>query len=107
MLFALAQLFGEERVYALAQLGGALAGYLYIRTAPRRGLSAATSSRYFTLRNDYYRWKRRNAARKFEVYMRKQNRMCILTARARYVDPDTGRAMRVRRASAIQRIAAG
>ena len=58
MLIALAQLFGESRVYALAQLGGALAGYLYIRLAPRRGLTRATGQRYLDLRNDYYRWKR-------------------------------------------------
>ena len=33
----------------------------------------ATSERYFGLRNSYYRWKRRRAARKFEVYMRKHD----------------------------------
>ncbi len=91
MLFALAQLFGQNRVYALAQLGGALAGYLYIRFAPRRGLSGATSQRYYDMRNDYYRWRRRNAARKFEVYMRKQNRDVHFDSEGRYVDPDTGR----------------
>lgn len=91
MLFALAQSFGENRVYALAQLGGALAGFLYIKGAPRRGLTAATGQRYFTLRNDYYRWKRRNAAKKFEVYMRKQNRDVHFDSDGRYVDPDTGR----------------
>ena len=91
MLFALAQLFGQNRVYALAQLGGALAGYLYIRFAPRRGLTAASGRRYLDLRNDYYRWKRRNAAKKFEVYMRKQNRDVHFDAEGRYVDPDTGR----------------
>ncbi len=91
MLFALAQLFGQNRVYALAQLGGALSGYLYIRFAPRRGLTAASGQRYLDLRNDYYRWKRRNAAKKFEDYMRKQNRDVHFDAEGRYVDPDTGR----------------
>ncbi len=90
MLLALAQLFGQNRVYALAQLGGALAGFLYIRTAPRRGFTAATGQRYLDLRNDYYRWKRRSAARKFEVYMRKQNRDVHFDSEGRYVDPDTG-----------------
>ena len=88
MLFALAQLFGENRAYALAQLGGALAGYIYIKTAPRRGVTAATGQRYFTMRNDYYRWKRRNAAKKFEVYMRKQNRDVHFDSEGRYVEPD-------------------
>ena len=91
MLFALAELFGENRVYALSQLGGALAGYFYIKGAPRRGFSAATSQRYFNMRNDYYRWKRRNAAKKFEVYMRKQNRDVHFDSEGRYVDPDAER----------------
>ncbi len=91
MLFALAQTFGESRVYAFGQLGGALVGYLYIRFAPRRGITASTSQRYFNMRNDYYRWKRRNAAKKFEVYMKKQNRDVRFDSEGRYVDPDTGR----------------
>ena len=74
MLIAVAMVFSASRVYALAQLGGALAGFLYIKAAPRRGYAFATSERYFGLRNNYYRWKRRRAAKKFEVYMRKQNR---------------------------------
>lgn len=91
MLFALAQSFGQSRVYALSQLGGALAGYLYIKAAPRRGLTAATGQRYFSMRNDYYRWKRRNAAKKFSVYMKKQNRDVHFDDEGRYIDPDTGR----------------
>ena len=74
MLIAVAMVFSASRVYALGQLGGALAGYLYIKSAPRRGYAFATSERYFGIRNNYYRWKRRRAAKKFEVYMRKQNR---------------------------------
>ncbi len=93
MLFALAQLFGQNRVYALAQLGGAFFGFVYIKSAPRRGVTAATGQRYMALRNDYYRWKRRNAAKKFEVYMRKQNRDVRFDSDGRYVDPDTGRPM--------------
>jgi len=38
-LVAVAMLFGQQRVYAFAKLGGALAGLLYVRLAPRRGLS--------------------------------------------------------------------
>ncbi len=74
MLIAVAMVFSASRVYALAQLGGALAGYLYIKAAPKRGYAFATSEKYFGWRNNYYRWKRRRAAKKFEVYMRKQNR---------------------------------
>lgn len=92
MLIAVAELFGQNRIYALGQLGGALFGWLYIRFAPRRGgVTAAGSQRYFNWRNDYYRWKRRNAAKKFEVYMRKQNRDVRFDSEGRYIDPDTGR----------------
>jgi membrane associated rhomboid family serine protease len=84
MLIAVASVFSANRVYALAQLGGALAGYLYIKAAPRRGYAFATSERYFGLRNSYYRWKRRRAAKKFEVYMRKQNRDVHFDSEGRY-----------------------
>lgn len=73
-LISIAMLFGQQRMYAFAQLGGALAGLLFIRLAPRRGVSFAFSERWYGMRNRYYRWKRRRAARKFEVYMRSQGR---------------------------------
>lgn len=71
MLIALAMLFSGQRFTAFAQLGGALAGYLYIKFAPRRGFAFAGTERMYGLRNQYYRWKRKRAAKKFEVYMRK------------------------------------
>ncbi len=73
---------------ALLQLAGALSGFLYVRFAPRRGLAFGVTERMFGVRNDYYRWKRRRAARKFEVYMRKQNREVHFDKDGRYVDPD-------------------
>jgi len=73
---------------ALVQLSGALAAFLYVKFSPRKGLAFGFSERYFGLRNDYYRWKRRRAARKFEVYMRKQNREVHFDKDGRYVDPD-------------------
>jgi membrane associated rhomboid family serine protease len=71
MLIALAMLFSAQRVFAFSQLGGALFGFLYIKFAPRRGFADAGSESIYGLRNSYYRWKRRRAAKKFEVYMRK------------------------------------
>jgi membrane associated rhomboid family serine protease len=82
---------GDDRFGALTQLCGALIGYLYVRFAPRRGLAFGFSERYFGIRNGYYRWKRRRAARKFEVYMRKQNREVHFDKDGRYVDPDERR----------------
>jgi len=87
-LISIAMLFGEQRMYAFAQLGGALAGWLYIRLAPRRGVHFAFSEKWFGLRNRYYRWKRRHAARKFEVYMRKQGRTVKFDGRGRQIDDD-------------------
>ncbi len=71
-----------------AHLGGALFGYFYIKFLPRRGLMFATSERYFGLRNAYYRWKRRRAARKFEVYMRKHDRTVHFDEHGNYIPPD-------------------
>ena len=87
-LISIAMLFGQQRVYAFSQLGGALAGLLYIRLAPRRGISIALSEQWYGLRNSYYRWKRRRAARKFEVYMRKQGRTVRYDGQGRQIDED-------------------
>ncbi len=87
-LIAFAMLFGQSRLYAFAQLGGALAGLLYIRFAPRRGFGFVASEWMFGLRNNYYRWKRRRAGRKFEVYMRKQGRNVRLDNRGRPIEDD-------------------
>jgi membrane associated rhomboid family serine protease len=65
-----------------------VAGYLYLRLAPRRGLQYAASEGWFGLRNSYYRAKRRRAAKKFTVYMRKQGKYVNLDPSGRYVDPD-------------------
>jgi membrane associated rhomboid family serine protease len=73
MLVAFAFLFSAMRYFAFAELSGALFGWLYLRYAPRRGFAFAGSEGMFGLRNKYYRWKRRRAAKKFEVYMRKHN----------------------------------
>ena len=87
-LIAIATLFTALRMYAFAQLGGALAGWIFIRLAPRRGLNYAVSERWFGLRNRYYRWKRHKAARKFEVYMRSQGRTVRFDGQGRQLDED-------------------
>jgi membrane associated rhomboid family serine protease len=88
MLISLAMLFSTQRVFAFSQLGGALFGFLYIKFAPRGGFISGGSERYYGLRNEYYRWKRRRAAKKFQVYMRKQNRDVHFDKDGKYVDPD-------------------
>jgi membrane associated rhomboid family serine protease len=79
-----------EAVAYFAHLGGLLFGFLYVKFLPKRGLAFGASERYFSVRNSYYRWKRRRAARKFEVFMRKQNRPLSGTfdEHGNYIPPD-------------------
>ena len=76
---------------ALLQLSGGLCGYLYLQFAPRRGLGFNFSEQFYSMRNAYYRAKRRRAARKFEVYMGKQGRKVKFDSEGRYIDPDEER----------------
>lgn len=87
-LISFAMLFGQSRLYAFAQLGGALAGLIFIRFAPRRGVSFAATEFVYGIRNTYYRWKRRRAGRKFEIYMKKQGRTVRLDSRGRPIHDD-------------------
>ncbi len=59
----------------------------------QRGLQLAASEGYFGFRNRYYRWKRRRAARKFEVYMRSQGQTgeSLRTARSTSTNSATSR----------------
>ena len=92
ILIALAiVLHNQGALGALLQLSGALAGYFYVRYAPRRGLAFGFSEQFFGLRNAWYRAKRRRAARKFEVYMGKQGRKVRFDDEGRYLDPDEER----------------
>jgi membrane associated rhomboid family serine protease len=87
-LICFAMLFGQQKMYAFAQVGGALAGLIYVRAAPRRGFGFVFSERWYGLRNNYYRWKRRRAAKKFEVYMRSQGRTVRFDGQGRQIDEE-------------------
>jgi membrane associated rhomboid family serine protease len=80
----------QERggVANFAHLGGLLFGYLYLKFLPRKGLMLSASESYFGYRNDYYRWKRRRAAKKFEVYMRQHDRDVHFDEHGNYIPPD-------------------
>jgi membrane associated rhomboid family serine protease len=80
---------GQSVAY-IAHLGGAFFGWLYVRMVPRRGVGPAVSERYFGLRNAYYRWKRRRAARRFEVYMRQHDRSKYFDEFGNYREPKDG-----------------
>jgi len=77
---------GGGGVAEFAHLGGAFFGWVFVRHMPRRGLGV--SEYFFGWRNAYYRWKRRRAARKFEVYMRRHDRDQYFDQYGNYRDPD-------------------
>jgi membrane associated rhomboid family serine protease len=77
-----------ENVAYIAHLGGLLFGYVYVKFVPSRGLMFGASERYFGVRNSYYRWKRKRAARKFEVYMRDHDRKVTFDEHGNYIPPD-------------------
>lgn len=81
-------LVGGDRFGALTALCNAGAGYGFLVLAPRRGFRVGVAERWFALRNWYYRAKRRRAAKKFTVYMRKQGKDVPIDEDGRYVDPE-------------------
>ncbi|HLY99463.1 MAG TPA: rhomboid family intramembrane serine protease [Candidatus Angelobacter sp.] len=59
-------------LFFLVQLLGLGSGYVWYRFVWRQGgVTGMFQQPFFSLRNSYYRWKRRRAAKKFQVYMRK------------------------------------
>ena len=77
---------GQAIAYS-AHLGGLLFGYIYLKFLPRRGLRFLFSERYYGVRNSYYKWKRRRAAKKFEVYMRQHKREDYFDQYGNFKDP--------------------
>ncbi len=88
LLYVATLLRERDSFSALLSLCCGLMGFLYVRLAHRSGMAAVATERYFSMRNDYYRWKRRRAARKFEVYMRKQDRVVKFDKDGRYIAPE-------------------
>jgi len=92
IVVAVAFTFTSLRMFAFSQLGGALAALLYVRYGSRRGVGFELSEGMYGLRNRFYRWKRRKAAKNFEVYMQKQGRTVKFDGQGRKIDDDrTGR----------------
>jgi membrane associated rhomboid family serine protease len=77
-----------DAVAHVAHLGGALFAWLYLRFVPRKGLGFEASERYYSLRNAWHRWKRKQASKKFEVYMRQHDKEGHFDQHGNYVPPD-------------------
>lgn len=107
VLTLISSLQGGGDVAYMAHMGGLLSGFLYVKYGLRGRGSAAPggrkvgrglSDRAWTppppakkagvldrMRDSYYRWKRRRAARKFEVYMRKHDRRVFFDEHGNYI----------------------
>jgi len=80
---------GGGHVAYVAHLGGLFFGWLYVRRGPKPALvNVGFSEHYYSMRNSYYRWKRRRAARKFEVYMRQHDRQVHFDEHGNYIPPE-------------------
>jgi len=73
-IYLLVVVFSGDKFGALLALTNALCGWMFLKWVPRRGLRYAASEKWFGMRNDFHRDKRRRAAKEFEVYMRKQGK---------------------------------
>ena len=80
---------GGGNVAYVAHLGGLFFGWLYVRRGPKPALvNVGFSERYYGMRNSYYRWKRRRAAKKFEVYMRNHDQEVHFDEHGNYIPPE-------------------
>jgi len=85
--YLIAAMLSGDRLGAVTALCVALSGYIFLRLAPRKGLRFTVSEKWFSMRNAYYRAKRRRAAKKFTVYMKEQGKDVSIDPDGRYVDP--------------------
>jgi membrane associated rhomboid family serine protease len=81
-------LLSHFALFYFVMLLGLGAGYVWYKAFLSRRFSLGLSERYFEARNSYYRWKRRRAAKKFEVYMSKHDREVRFDEHGNYIPPD-------------------
>lgn len=81
-------LLSHFNLFYCVALAGFAAGYVWYSLFLTRRSTLQISERYFAVRNSYYRWKRRRAARKFEVYMRDHNRTVNFDEHGNYIPPE-------------------
>ena len=88
LIYLAIALSAHARFDALLVLANTLAGWVFVRYAPRRGVRLAANEGLYGLRNAWVRARRRRAAKKFSVYMQKQGREVHFDASGRYIDPE-------------------
>jgi len=93
LFYLVIDLYTRQHFDALNTICNCLVAWFFMQMAPRGGLQHSVSEGWFGLRNRYYRAKRRRAAKKFQVYMRKQGKDVSIDSSGRYIgldddDPD-------------------
>ena len=83
-------LLSHFSLFYCVSLLGLGSGYLWYLAFARRRISLGVSEWMYGLRNSYHRWKRRRAAKKFEVYMRQHDRDVHFDEHGNYIPPDDG-----------------
>ena len=81
-------LLSRFALFYFVLLLGLGAGYVWYSLFLTRRTSVGISERFYGWRNSYYRWKRRRAARKFEVYMRDHDRTVTFDEHGNYIPPE-------------------
>jgi membrane associated rhomboid family serine protease len=81
---------GSNGIGSLAHLGGLLFGYIYLKFVPRYGMTTSLTEWLFGLRNRYHKHKRRQAAKKFEVFMRDHDRSKYFDEHGNFRAPGDG-----------------
>jgi hypothetical protein len=88
LFYLVIDFYTGRRFDALNTICDCLVAWFFLQMAPRRGLRHSASEGWFGLRNSYYRAKRRRAAKKFQVYMRKQGKEVNIDESGRYIGLD-------------------
>ena len=84
-----AYLLLTRSLFYAALLLGLVVGFAWFRLLwHRKSLVGAVEDRFFGVRNAYYKWKRRRAGKKFEVYMRKYDKDRYFDQYGNYREPD-------------------
>src|SRR6185437_11367375 len=88
LFYLVIDFYTGRRFDALNTICNCICAWFFLQMAPRRGLRRSASEGWFGLRNRYYRAKRRRAAKKFQVYMRKQGKDVRIDSSGRYIGLD-------------------
>jgi membrane associated rhomboid family serine protease len=88
LFYLVVDFFTFRRFDALNTICNCIFAWIFVQMAPRQGLRHGVSEGWFGLRNRYYQGKRRRAAKKFQVYMRKQGKDVNFDASGRYIGLD-------------------